>query len=292
MKTVEGRVLDDLESATIESELENLLDAITTRTTFERDFLVVPDVGYPFHPSTGMVTDPAVVQALVVALRSEFPDADLGIAYVGTNEAAGRKTAELLDYDSHLEGRDVEIIDLDGAATVERVVRFDGGEHTVSIPEPLAKRHVIVVPTLRYDDSGRLAGGMKTVARSAAVSNVPRTVTAASLAIDPITILDGTYTFTGRPHRSELLLAGTDVVAVDTVASGLAGRGPDNSPSLVMAGADPGAITVRGVSVDSLRESFPNEGPPRQSSPGSLTAAGYRLYTRVSGDAYPPQFDR
>jgi len=291
MNTPRGCRVDVDSPASIESAVSTLVDDLDLPDS--PDPIVLPELSYPFHPSTGLVANPDVVDALVGVLQSSS-ETDVGLAYTGSKYADGAQTASFVGYDGIADDTGVGVVDLESADAIERAVHVDGGPRTVRVPTPLLDRPVVVVPTLRYGADHPIVGGMVTAARSTRVSTtVASSVTAAALAVDPAgVLLDGTYTYTGQPHETGVLIAGSDVVDVDHLAAELAGIEPAGVPSLAAApGAGPGPVGLRSLSVQSLRDGLPNRSPPEPDTPGPIVRGGYRLYTRLTGDAYPPQFD-
>lgn len=286
----------ELDPETLNRTVESLLDDLTA--SFEaadsNGILLLPDTWYPFHPSTGLVTNPIVVSAVAHALHQSYPDVDIGVGFAGSEYADWQTSTTLLGYDTHLEREEISVIDLTSAETVEQTVHLSEEIRTVNIPEPLLKRTVIAIPSLRYGNTHRLAGGMVTVARG--VSNSPTSVNtaAAATAVDPsVTILDGTYTYTGQPHRSRFLVAGADLVTIDRLAADLLELSPASVPMFdSVPQAIPEVPNVDGLQLESIRTSLPTQEPPDSTEPGTLLSIGYELYTRVTGDAYPPQMGR
>ncbi|WP_276257020.1 DUF362 domain-containing protein [Halomontanus rarus] len=265
---------------------------------------VVPDAHHPFHPSTGTVTDPAVIGALVAALERSFPGADVAVA--GSSDHLGfERTVEYLGYRSVLENvpdgstRDVSTIDLADSTRVGRTVRASGERVSVSLPTPLIDRTVIVAPSLRPTRAGPVAGAMRTLGRSLDAGDgrtelEPETVVAATRAVDPAgALLDATTAYAGHPVAAGALLAG-DCVSVDAVAADLLGRDPAADAVLEAAtGGESFAVSVDGLAFDDLRSRLPSGGGlPGGADPHPAVARAYRLYAAVSGDAVPPQLER
>lgn len=263
---------------------------------------VVPDAHYPFHPSTGTVTDPAVIGALVAALERSFPGADVAVA--GSSDHLGfERTAEYLGYRSALEGvldgstPDVSTIDLADSTRVGRAVRAGGERVSVSLPTPLVDRTVIVAPSLRPTRAGPVAGAMRTLGRSLDAGDgriEPDTVVAATRAVDPAgALLDATTAYAGHPVAAGALLAG-DCVPVDAAAADLLGRDPAADAVLEAAtGGESLAVSVDGLAFDDLRSRLPSGGElPGGDDPHPAVGRAYRLYAAVSGDAVPPQLER
>ncbi|WP_254538929.1 DUF362 domain-containing protein [Halomarina litorea] len=254
--------------------------------------LVLPDAHYPFHPSTGAVTNPDTVEMLVETLTSR--GADVTLCLPETPWVDGTDCTTYLGYDAIVDRTGVETLALGDAPTVERRVHIDDRTVDVEVPEALEADPLVVVPTLRTDPDRSLVATLVTTAMGAyGVSEAdltPDEVVAATAVCDPaFTLLDGTYTYTGAPHRSRFLVAGTDAPAVDRAAATLVGKTPADIPYLAPFGL--GREPVDGFDLEELAASLPNEEPaPDMSDSGGPAAMGYRLYARVTGDLVPPQF--
>ncbi|MFD1515783.1 DUF362 domain-containing protein [Halomarina rubra] len=247
------------------------------------DVLVVPDCHYAFHPSTGMVTNPDVVEALVEALASTT-DVTLALPDSQWVEDA----PSMLGYDALADRTGVETLALGEADTVERTVRIDDERHTVTVPKPLDEQAVVAVPTLRADPD--LAAAMVTVAEAATGSRERSDVVAASAVVDPeFVLLDGTYTFTGAPHKGRFLVAGTDAPAVDRAVAPVAGLKPKAVDYLRPFGV--GREAIEGLHAEDLAAELPHEQTdPNGGEQPAVMGAGYRLYAKMTGDLVPPQF--
>ncbi|MWG33193.1 hypothetical protein [Halomarina oriensis] len=245
--------------------------------------LVVPDCHYPFHPSTGMVTNPDVVEALVEALAAS---ADVTLALPDSEWV--QNAPSMLGYEDVADRTGADTLALGEAETVERVVRTDDERHTVTVPAPLDERPVVAVPTLRADPD--LAAAMVTVAEAATGSRATTDVVAASAVVDPdFVLLDGTYTYTGAPHRARFLVAGTDAPAVDRAVAPVAGLKPKQVPYLRPFGV--GREAIEGLHAEDLAAELPHETTdPNGGEMPEIMGTGFRLYAKVTGDLVPPQF--
>lgn len=255
---------------------------------FDERVLVVPDAHYPFHPSTGAVTNPAAVEVLIETLASRGTDVALWLP--PTPWVEGTDCARYLGYEGVADRTGIETVDPSDAETVER--RVHAGERTVEVdlPAPLVEQPVAVVPTLRTAPDRPLAAALVTTALGALGDPSADEIVAAAAAIDPaFVLLDGTYTYTGDPHRSRFLIAGRSAPAVDRAAAPLVDLTPADVDYLAPFGV--GREAVEGLDVSAVAAALPNESAEAgMEAGGGPAAAGYRLYARVTGDLVPPQF--
>ncbi|ADD06574.1 DUF362 family protein [Natrialba magadii ATCC 43099] len=311
----------DARLSALESPVGEALGPVLESVADESDRItVVPDAHYPFHPSTGMVTDPAVVGAVLDQL-SWRTDADLAVAGVSTACMPFDRTAEYLGYPDLCERTGADLVDLapDRGETeyTRHVFPVDGRSVAVSVPEWLREDTVLVVPSLRPTDEGNVAGGMRTLGGFAdAVAEPALTAVAATRAIEPACcLLDATTVYGDEPYAANALFAGPTPV-VDALGASLFGTGFDDraielAPDATEAaiGVEPGAgstpqIRVKSVGraatdpvvdfeaqLDTLRDRLEGGALPPSDDTHPAVSIAYRLYAAVGGDAVPPQLE-
>ncbi|MFC6768346.1 DUF362 domain-containing protein, partial [Natrinema soli] len=153
----------DARMAALESPVRDVLE-YSLETLAEADRItLVPDAHYPFHPSSGMVTDPAVIGSIVARLQRRT-DADIAVAGASDERISVDRTAEYLGYATLLERFDAEFVDLANEPRTDDIRAVDGTPMALSVPERLAESTVIVVPSLRPTEDGPVAGAMRTLA--------------------------------------------------------------------------------------------------------------------------------
>ena len=280
----------------LESPVEALLEADLSTLSAVARITVVPDAHYPFHPSSGVVTDPAVVAAIVGVLERQT-DADLAVAGLSDEVIGFDRTAAHLGYTSLLERVDADLVDLADDSRTDRLLEMGDRTTTVSIPDGLATGATVVVPSLRPTERGPIAGGMRTLARFATGADDPDLdAVGATRAVDPaLCVLDATTAYAGTSAATDALFAGP-TAAVDALGSSLLERSLDDDGALSRAFDERTSISVdsvgsRELDLGAIRDRLDSGGlPPRESTHPAVTAA-YRLYAAVSGDAVPPQLE-
>ncbi|MCU4924895.1 DUF362 domain-containing protein [Halobacteria archaeon AArc-dxtr1] len=285
----------DARSATFEAAIETLLEPALGELREAEEIVVVPDAHYPYHPSSGMITDPAVVDAVLGHLDRETA-ASLSVAGSSDERIAFDRTAAHVDYTSVCDRRSAELRDLstepDAWAEVS-IPDGEGGEDAIAItvPEALLEATVVVVPTLRPTRDGPVAGAMRALGRHVeSEAESGRAAYAATQAAAPaLALLDATTIFGGEPFAGDALLAG-EPAGVDAVGADLLDRssGADGALSAAFAG-DGVSVRVEGGALAELSDDAPSgELPPADETHPAVSLA-YGLYATVSGDAVPPQ---
>ncbi|WP_247004878.1 DUF362 domain-containing protein [Halosolutus gelatinilyticus] len=278
--------------AALETPIRRLLEPRIESLAAADGIAIVPDAHYPFHPSSGVVTDPAVVGALVATLERETGAA---VAVVGTSGVLSfDRTAEFLGYPDVLDRFGAELVDVDDAASRVTETRTVADRSVaLAVPERLLEDAVVPVPSLRPTRDGPVAGGMRTLARLVDRStDAGIAAAAATAAVDPVcSVLDATIAYAGEPYAADALLAGP-IPAVDAIGARLLDRSLDEDEALRYAKSpEPDAVDVDGVDTASLRERLPSGELPTTTNPHPAVSLAYRTYAAISGDVVPPQLD-
>ncbi|WP_144797948.1 DUF362 domain-containing protein [Halorubrum depositum] len=285
MTIVHGARLPDCEPDAIAEGVAEVLG--NADVEFEGRVVLVPDLHYPYHPSTGTVTNPDTVSALVDRLLAAEAVDGVEIARAATAWSDDASCATYLGYDRLVERSGVEYFDPDAGPQASRTVSVDDQETVVTAPERLLD-DALVVPALRRREDPTLAGCFDRLA-AAALSREPTAfeVDSFAAAADPIgAVLDATYSYVGAPRRTRALLASADPFEVERVTAYLLGLDRDALPR--GAARDDRPARVRGLDARALADELPDESVS-EGSPSRLMTSGYRLYARVTGDQLPPQ---
>lgn len=237
----------------------------------ERPFLVKPNYIDASHPSTGITTDSRVIEGVVKFLKER------GVKDVMIGEGSGYadtfEAFRVAGVDKIAEKWNVRLIDLNKDEFVE-----------VSPPNPLALKRVriaktvlestlISVPKLKlHRITGvtlSLKNMMGTVSRKGSMHNHLNKNIAdlASITKPSIAVIDGIIAGEGHetsenPVEMNLVIAGTDPVAVDAVGAAVMGVSPNSVKHLCFAEekrlgtCDLRKIEVLGQPIESVRRKF------------------------------------
>lgn len=310
MTTVHGATLTDLSAESLRAATESLLDRYELPSAADGDgdgdggddpdeerdrdrVVLLPDAHYPFHPSTGLVTNPEFVAAAARVLVDRTDADRVGVACPSTEWIDAERATRFLGYERFADDDEtpIETIDLDAADRRSRRVHLTRESVTIDVPVPLDEAAVVPVPTLRHDAAFGVAAGMVALGRAVVASPSPAEVQAAVRELAPAaTLLDGTYTYTGEPRKSRFVLGSDNVVAVENLAALLVGADREDAPHLdSYEGESNRPTSVEGVSAREIAASLPRK-PPREAGDDRAMRLGYRLYAAVSGDNTPPMY--
>lgn len=275
MTDVHTEALSDVDGEAIRTGLYSLLGSRDRPVDSGSGVLLVPDVHYPSHPSTGLVTNPDVVAEL-----AELLDGDVAIGLPSSEAIDGPRAGRYLGYESVAARTGADLVTLDAAGRVHRRIRFAGTTVSLQIPERLLARSVVVVPTARREATRGVAAGMVTLAQ--AVTPDPsrlETIAAMRACWPEWSVLDATYAYTTTPQQMDVLAASDDVFELSLTAAALLDVPRSDVPHLRTRKSPPSPL-------EWLASAVP--GPDSGGGDG-LVDDGYRLYARLTGDLVPPQ---
>jgi uncharacterized protein (DUF362 family) len=280
-----GTSLVDLDEATIERAVGDLLDGMAL--DLAEPIVVMPDAHYPYHPSTGLVTNPKTVAAVLAWLDDQgYEDVTVGV--VGSDAVRGAQAASVLGYDRLAEAYDVEVVDLDTEPHVRQSTTVVDESVSLDVPERLLDATLLSVPTIRTTEESGLVSACVSLLRATGTDRVTarRVAAAVDLLAPACTLVDGTYAYSGGARASRVLLVGDDPVVLDvTLAEAL---DYDAAPYL----EDLRHITstaIEGLDAETLADTLPGGEPdPDPAGPSPAMKTGYKLYAKLTGDGVPP----
>jgi uncharacterized protein (DUF362 family) len=265
--------------------VDELLSTHRAQLTGASSVVVLPTAHYPYHPTTGQVTNPAVTEAVALSL-SESVDPDRLVVGIGGSAWADAETLpRYLGYTERFRGTGIDVVSLDGHGGPD-----GNGTGGTAVPALLEENVVVNVPTLRRSTRLRMVAGMASLAWAVRAEPESDVVTTVAESVRPaVSILDGTYVFDGVPSKSKFLLGSADPVALDQVCATILGLDSEAVAYLPESTA-PVHSMLEGVRMESLRADVHSRKVDAGRESERLLATGYRLYSRLSGDALPPQF--
>ena len=280
MPEVVCRRLDGIEDATVRESTHDLLS--TLDPPLGTHVTIVPDVHYPFHPSSGMVTNPAAVAGALdwVAQTGRRPRLLAGVtAWENTQECL-----EYLGYSRLCSDHEIERVSPQEEPQDTHTVRVNGQEAILTAPTSTIT-DTLVMPTLRSTEDGTLVGSINRLAAAILQREPTRLESIATAAVtDAVGIMDASFCFAGRPHRSRALFASTDASAIDRFVATRPGWESDIARTV-----HPQPPPTRGIRSETLDAAIPVPRPISGQDASSILETGYRTYARATGDLVPPQ---
>lgn len=240
----------------------------------EDKVLIKPNCVVSKHSSTGLTTDSRVIESIIEFVKR------LGIAELIVAEGgAGRTTEKAFDITGMREvarRQKIDLIDLNREARIEVKIEQPLELHQVEIAESVYNSTCIInVPTLKVHHLTLVTLSMKNLMGTILPKNImhenidEKIVDLASIFKDKVklNIVDGlvgaeTDEVRGTPVEMNLIIAGSDMIAVDTVSAATMGIDPRKVKYLQLAAnhglgvSDLNKIEILGEEIDKVKRKF------------------------------------
>jgi uncharacterized protein (DUF362 family) len=238
--------------------------------------LIKPNCVVPKHPSTGVTTDPRVVEAIIEFVKTcgarsitvgegGNPKTDEAFDITGLREVAFKHNVKLVNFNND-EGVEVKIPG--GKALRKVVVARTALESTCIVNVPKLKIHHMAQVTLSIKNlMGFIVGNRGAVMH---VDIDEKLVDLASLIRPKLNIIDGIVgsemdEVLGHPVPMNVIIAGKDIVATDAVGSAVMGLNPKTVRHIHLAEerglgiVDLEEVEVVGEAIESVGKKFSRE---------------------------------
>ena len=237
------RGLDPIESTV--KALEAIMADLSAVLSSERPILIKPNYITADHPSTGTTTDSRVIEGVVKFLKEHGKDnivigegsglADTFTAFrvAGVDKVAEKWNVRLIDLNSDVF---IEVHPPNPLALKKVKVAKTALESTV-ISVPKLKVHRLATVTLGIKNMMGILASKGSMHNGRLNENI---VDLASILKPSLTVIDGIiagegHETSGNPVEMNLVIAGTDPVAVDAVGAAVMGIPPTKVKHLVLA---------------------------------------------------------
>lgn len=252
--------------------LERIMSDVDSVLSRKKPILIKPNYINSRHPSTGITTDSRVIEGVVKFLRerkieeiiigegSGFADTFEAFKVAGVDTVAERWGVKLVDLNKD---EFIEVNPPDPLSLRKVRVAKTALESTI-ISVPKLKPHRIAAVTLSLKNMmGALAskGSMHKGRLSQNIADLASVLRPGISVVDGIIAGEGHET-SGNPVEMNLVIAGTDPVAVDAVGAAVMGIPPTDVKHLLMAEkkglgtCNLEEITVLGEPIESVKRKF------------------------------------
>ena len=236
--------------------------------------VIKPNMCYYYHPSTGEVTDPRFVGALIDILREIFPS-NPAISVVESDASAMkcRYVFRMLRYDDLAREKDVRLVNLCEEKSKQVKMEIAGHFLKFNVPELLLDCDFLVnVPKIKYMNGHgvKVTCALKNIFGCNAVqkkSIYHKTLSEAIVGLNKImrtslVVADGLVVNGSCTKRLNLVMASENVVAADVAASRLLGINPKSVKQLSLASRESlGELDFTPVGdFDYFERNFPRKG--------------------------------
>jgi uncharacterized protein (DUF362 family) len=275
----------------IQLSIEKSLQLI--KFSFDPDIKKVaikPNLCYYLDSSTGETTDPKFVSALVDVIRKKL-GAEVAISIVESDASAMRceHAFRILGYDRMAEEQNVSLVNLTNDATKSVDVLVQKSSFQFQVPNTIAEADLFIsVPKIKY---------MPRVKFSCALKNsygcnpfqkkykyhpcLDQAIVGLNKVMKPdLAIIDGMVARGVYALKLNLIMASTDIVALDCVAATIAGLNPRAIKHIKLAcseGIGRTQYVCAGESLHAFRDAF-----PKKTNKMKLWELISRVYSRMT----------
>jgi len=253
--------------------LEMIASDVKRTLSEKKPVLVKPNYLNSKHPSTGVTTDSRVIEGIVKFLKehrieeiiigegSGFADTFEAYRVAGVDAVAERWNVKLVDLNKD---RFVEVFPSNPLSLKKVKVAKTALESTI-ISVPKLKPHRIATVTLSLKNMMGALASKGSMHRGMSLSE--NIVDLASILKPSVSVVDGIIAGEGHensenPVEMNLVIAGTDPVAVDTVGAAVMGIEPNDVKHLLLAEkkglgtSNLEQITILGEPIEKIRRKF------------------------------------
>jgi uncharacterized protein (DUF362 family) len=207
--------------------------------------VIKPNMCYYYHPSTGEVTDPQFVSALIDVLRESFRvNAEIFIVEADASAMKCKYSFHMLGYDKMAQEKNVTLVNLSEAKSKIVEIGVGGSQFRFHVPEIFYDSDLVVnVPKLKYMRDVKITCALKNIFGCNAYPKKSIYHKALNEAIvgmnklikTDLVVVDGLVVSGKTTKRLDLVMSSEDPVAVDVAASKLMGIKPTSVGQIVLA---------------------------------------------------------
>jgi uncharacterized protein (DUF362 family) len=210
-------------TSSLRSSICSILGPYTREILAKHTVFLKPNIVFPVRANRGEITDPEIVETIVLVLREFYSDLEI---VIGEGTAAGtvpEENFQVSGYTRMAKRLGVELIDLNRAERTK--IQWAGGE--LDLPTIATRSFYVNLPVLKVSSAAIFSAAMKNqkgllapeTKKSFHRRGLHEAIYWLSLVIQPaLTILDA------RPYfRGNVLIAGDSMVQVDNLVSDLLG---------------------------------------------------------------------
>lgn len=271
---------------------------------------IKPNLCYYWDYTVGETTDPRVISALIDYIRDNWNEnAEIKIIESDASAMRARHAFKMLGYERLAEKKSVELINLSEREFEDKVVRIGNREFKVPFSSSLLEYDMVInVPKLKIGPyaSGQapeitcaLKNFFGLISEPIKVKFHPMLneyiVAINKLVRSDLTLVDGIVALGKHPIKLGLVIAGTDNISVDAIASQIMGFNPKRIKHLRLAKKENSGtlrdIEVLGADIKEFQRIFPKKNRLLFKIIWKSQLSLVHLYAKITGDTIPPMVD-
>ena len=233
---------DELLKKAIKESLD-LVNFNLNRTV--RKIVIKPNICYYYHPSTGEVTDPHFVGALIDVFRENLTGpCEVSVVESDASAMKCKYAFKMLEYDKMAREKGVELVNLAEKKSKAVEAEIHGSKYTFHIPEIFFEADLVVnVPKPKYMKTPKVSCALKNFYGCNAYqkkSIYHKVLEEAIVFINKqirtdLVVFDGLIVVGRHTKRLNMVMSSENPVAADAAASTLMGISPASVRQIVLA---------------------------------------------------------
>ncbi len=299
--------IDGLSHEHIMRGIEKCLDSIEFDLPDNNSLMLKPNMHYYFHPSTGSITNPDTVSALIDVLRKRNNNLDFTIVESDASAMLTKHSFKILGYERIARNKKVGLLNMSGGEIIKKRVIVRNKELIIPVTRKVLESNLLInIPTLKAHRLTTISCCLKNI--FGAISkrfkhsyHVTHALNDAIVAANKVLksslcIVDGTYGFGKFPVKNKILLMGTDPVATDSIAAKCMGYNPEKIKHLRLAAEEQvGSMfdveTLGEFVPEDMSKEFPRINPLLMNVSWKAQLLAYNIYRKLTDDVIPPPLE-
>lgn len=284
-------------------EMKRALELIDYNIPEVDDVIIKLNLHNYIHPSTGDVTSPKTVSALIDLLREKNDSLNIALAEANATAMLARYAFKFLGYEKIAKEKNVSLFNISEGKSVEVEVKIGRKKFLLPVSEELMNKFLINMPTLKAHPLPTISCCLKNI-----FGSIPKQrkvvyhpmlneviVGINKFVRSDLCIVDGIIGFGRHSIKLGVLIVGSNPVAVDAIAAKCMGYNPKRIKHLRLAekeglGSIKRVEVVGDVEPEELSRNFPKINPVTSKIREKVLFGALRIYGKLSGD-YIPYFE-
>jgi uncharacterized protein (DUF362 family) len=290
------RIVDD----EIKKAVYSAIDEVGYPTKKIESVIIKPNLCYYWDSSTGETSDKRIIAAIIDYIRENInSEATIRIAEADATAMKTKYVFEVLGYNKLAKEKNVEMLNLCNDAYKEFTIKVKGRDIVIPLPVSMLESDLVIsVPKMKVPRRIPLTCSMKNLFGTihnpikAQYHKYLHEVIAGinKIILPDLIVVDGIVALGKYPKKLNVIMTGTDSVAVDyTVAQIIGIRNPKKIRYINL--SDPERYTnikVAGEDLKVLRKEFPKINIATEQFLWKCQLAGIKYYSKITGDVIPP----
>lgn len=236
----------DEQNLSLQEAIEKSLNLLDFRFSPKvQKIAIKPNLCYYWDYSTGETTDPKFVSTLIDVIRDHAsPKVEISVVESDASAMRCKYAFRMLGYEKMAKEKGVKLVNLSNDQSETTSVRIKSEKHQLSIPKTIAEADMFInVPKIKYMSQVKISCALKNIYGCNPYPKkfkyhkwLDEAIVSFNKIMNPdLCLVDGIIVKGIKTLKLGLIMASTDPVAIDAVASKIAGINPNSVKYIVLA---------------------------------------------------------